>query len=80
MCHINPVAVVVLVAGYGLVMVMRRVLGEPIVGRWDVVVLALIILLAIDYQINPELLHRTSAIRPLEAFLLHYVYRFVVVC
>ena len=80
MCHINPVAVVVLVGGYALVMVMRRVLGESIFRWWDVCVLSLIILVALDYQARPEELHHVTVARPLESLLLNYLYSFVVVC
>jgi len=78
--HINPVAVLALVAGYALIIVMRRVLGEPIFGWWDVCVLSFIILLAFDYQAHPELLHRSSAIHPLGSLILNYLSRFLVVC
>ena len=78
--HINPVAVVALVAGYALLMVMRRVLGEPIFGWWDVCVLSFIVLLAFDYQAHPESLHYVTATHRLGRLLLNYLYSFVVVC
>ena len=80
MCHINPAAEVVLVAGYALIMVMRRVLGEPIFGWWDVCVLFLIILVALDYQARPEERHYVTVAHPLGSLLLNYLYSFVVVC
>lgn len=80
MCHINPAAVVALAAGYALLMVMRRVLGEPIFDWRDVAVLSLIILVAFDYQAHPESLHRTAASHRFGSLLLNYLYRFVVVC
>jgi len=78
--HINPVAVVALVAGYALLMVMRRVLGEPIFGWWDVCVLSFIVLLAFDYQARPEELHHVTVTGGLVRAVLNYLYRFVVVC
>ncbi len=78
--HINPVAVVVLIAGYALVMVMRHVLGQPIFRWLDLGILFVIVGLAFAYQARPEQLHYVTASRALVRLFLNYLYSFVVVC
>jgi hypothetical protein len=80
MCHINPAAWVVLIAGYALVMVMRRVLGKPIFDWIDVPVISLMILTGFSYLADPTSLHWKSTIHPLGSLIANYLYSFVVVC
>ena len=80
MCHINLTAWVVLVGGYALVMVMRRVLGKPIFDWIDVAVISLMILVAFSYLADPKSLHWNSTIHPLGSLIVNYLYSFVVVC
>lgn len=80
MCHINPAAWVVLVAGYALVMVMRRVLGKPIFDWIDVPVISFMILVALSYLADPNSLHWNSTTHPLGSLVVNYLYSFVVVC
>ena len=54
MCQINPAAWVLLVAGYALVMIMRRVLGKSIFDWIDVGVISLIILVGFSYLADPS--------------------------
>jgi hypothetical protein len=79
MCHINPATWGVLVAGYALVVLMRRILRMPMFHLIDVGIICLMILLAFSYQADPDLFHRTGT-RPLAGFLINYVYKFVVLC
>ncbi|MGE5307037.1 MAG: hypothetical protein ACM3TN_27340 [Alphaproteobacteria bacterium] len=70
----------VLFAGYALIMVMRRVLGEPVFSWWDAGVLSFIIGWAFYYQTQPYELHYVTATGSLARLLLNYLYSFVVVC
>jgi len=80
MCQINPAAWVLLLAGYALVMIMRRVLGKPIFDWIDVGVISLMILVGFSYSADPKSLHWNSAIHPLGSLIVNYLYSFVVVC
>jgi hypothetical protein len=79
MCHINPATWVVLVAGYGLVVLMRRILHMTMFHWIDVGIISLMILLAFSYQADPDMFHRTGT-RPLAGLMINYLYKFVVVC
>jgi hypothetical protein len=80
MCQINPAAWVLLLAGYALVMIKRRVLGKPIFDWIDVGVISLMILVGFSYLADPKSLHWNSAIHPLGSLIVNYLYSFVVVC
>ncbi len=80
MCRINPAAWVVLVVGYALVMVMRRVLGKPVFDWIDVPVISLMILTGFSYLADPKSLHWQSVSHPLGSLIVNYLYSFVVVC